>query len=67
MMTGHEKVLRNNVAVHTLMNLILNLLLIPPLGIIGAAIASTVSLASRNLVAMFEVRKHLSISLWKLQ
>ena len=67
MMTGHEKVLRNNVAVHTLMNLILNLLLIPPLGIIGAAIASTVSLASRNLVAMFLVRKHLSISLWKLQ
>jgi O-antigen/teichoic acid export membrane protein len=46
----------------SLTNIILNFVLIPSYGIIGAAIATSFSLALRNLLAIFFVRKNIEIS-----
>lgn len=55
-MTGRERVvLANNVAVAAL-NIGLNLLLIPRLGITGAAVATAISIASINLIKVLEVK-----------
>ncbi|HIG08719.1 MAG TPA: flippase [Alphaproteobacteria bacterium] len=61
-MTGKEKVFRNILGVALLINISLNLLLIPKLGIEGAAIASASSLIFWNLYSVYYVYKHYGVS-----
>ncbi len=61
-MTGHQHTFRNIMLFSTVMNILLNLSLIPPFGINGAALATALSLVTWNLLGAFFVKKHLSIS-----
>jgi len=61
MMTGNERLYRNTLIVCAILNLILNFLLIPYAGIIGAAIATAVTLALQNLIAVVLVWNKLGI------
>lgn len=61
LMTGHERLMRNNVLGTLVLNIILNLWLIPSYGIVGAAVATAVSLVVKNLVAAVLVQKKLAI------
>lgn len=54
-MSGYEKVSQNIMLWTALMNIVLNLVLIPMIGILGAAIATTVSMVAWNVVAGFKV------------
>jgi len=51
MMCGYERLWRNNLALCAFINLAMNYLLIPPLGAIGAAIATATTLIFQNLIA----------------
>ncbi len=64
MMSGHEKVVRDNVLMAAILNLAGNAILIPRLGITGAAIATSASIAIQNLAAVWLVRRHLRIRMW---
>lgn len=64
MMSGFEKVVRNNILLGASLNIALNLLLIPEYGALGAAVATAVSLAVKNLAAVYLVHKYLSIKMW---
>jgi len=55
-MTGHQKFHQNIVLVGALLNIILNYLLIPIYGIIGAAIASAISVIFWNVVFKLRIR-----------
>lgn len=61
MMTGKERAYRNCVISCVVANVFLNMLLIPKFGIIGAASATTISLAGKNvaafILAIFSVRQ----------
>jgi O-antigen/teichoic acid export membrane protein len=61
MMTGNERLVRNNVVFIALLSIVLNLILIPFAGVMGAAIATAFSLAAKNLIAVYLVRLRLSI------
>ena len=61
-MTRHEKYTAKGMAVSAILNVILNLLLIPLLGIIGAAVAITVSLITWNVLLWWSVRQRLRIN-----
>ena len=56
-MTGREKVERNIAVSFATLNLILNVMLVPVLGIVGAAISTSASLGVRNLVAYAVLRR----------
>ena len=60
-MCGHEALYRNNFVFSALISIGLNLVLIPMLGIIGAAIATASTLALQNLIAAFLVWRKLGI------
>jgi O-antigen/teichoic acid export membrane protein len=55
---------RNNAAVAAGVNIVLQVLLIPRLGAVGAAIATAVSVALLNLTAAYLV--HRSLGIWTL-
>lgn len=59
MMCGQERALRNNIILMTILNVILNILLVPPFGIIGAALAMASSLALMNVISLALVRSKL--------
>jgi len=61
-MTGHERDTVIGVGIGTLVNVVLNLLLIPPWGIEGAAVAVAASLIAWNLVLTWFVWQRLAIS-----
>lgn len=61
MMSGHERLMRNNVIGISILHLATCLLLIPWAGAIGAAIATAISLAAMNLVSVVLVYGRLSI------
>ncbi len=61
MMCGHEKLQRNNIAFNAIANIILSFLLIPFMGINGAAIAAGLTLASQNITAAILVRKQMGL------
>ena len=61
MMSGNERLLRNNIIFIAVLNLTLNLLLIPKYGILGAAISTSVSLALQNIISMVIVKYRLGI------
>jgi len=64
MMSGHERLMRNNVACMAIVNIFISLLLIPWLGVIGAAISTAISLAAVNLIAVVIAWRRLNI--WTL-
>ena len=60
-MTGKEKVFRNIIFVALVINILLNLLLIPKFCIEGAAIASASSLIFWNLYSVYYVYKEFGV------
>jgi len=60
-MTGQEKIESINAACVLILNIILNLILIPKFGILGVAIASAVSLSIINIVRIIEIHSSLKI------
>ncbi|RJQ18384.1 MAG: flippase [Nitrospiraceae bacterium] len=66
MMTGRAKIVMLNSIVFCILNIVLNYLLIPPHGIIGAAIATGTSLAIVNIMRVIEVYVLLNIQPFKL-
>lgn len=61
-MTGHERTVAQAGVVAVLANMVLSVVLIPPLGIEGAAIARASTTAGLNLALLLAVRRHLRIS-----
>ena len=61
MMSGNERLVRNNNAMAALLNVVLNSALIPVAGVTGAAIATSLSVAVKNIAAVYLVAKHLGI------
>lgn len=64
MMTGREKMHRNNTLVCAILNVVLNLCLIPVLGAVGAALASAIALTCKNLIATYLVYKEFKFFIW---
>jgi O-antigen/teichoic acid export membrane protein len=60
-MTGHERDTARGMAVGALSNVVLNLVLIPPLGMNGAALATAVSMIIWNLLLWYFARRRLGI------
>lgn len=56
LMCGHEKLLAKISVVTVLLNILLNLLLIPPFGLLGAAVATSISIATRGLSGAYATR-----------
>jgi O-antigen/teichoic acid export membrane protein len=63
LMTGHEKLMRNNVAASAALNLLGNLILVPSYGAVGAAASTALSLSFMNIVSWITVRKKLHINM----
>lgn len=61
MMSGNEKAVRNNITVAAALNFVLNVFLIPQHGIIGAAVATSLALATMNILHVFSVKRYLNI------
>jgi len=61
-MTRHERDTAKGLAVSAILNVVLNLLLVPLLGIIGAAVATAVSLITWNVLLWWAVRQRLGIN-----
>ena len=61
-MTGNQKEAARVIGSSALMNIVLNLALIPWLGIIGAAIATTISMVAWNVTLVVLVRRRLGIN-----
>lgn len=61
MMSENERLVRNNMVFAAVMSVILNAVLVPFAGVLGAAIATAVSLSSMNLVAVYLVWYRLRI------
>jgi len=61
MMSGHEKLMRNNIITSAALNVVLNVMLIPKYGIIGAAIATAICIATMNIMSTVLVYWKLSI------
>lgn len=62
MMTGHQKIFFLFYFISFTVQVLLNLILIPVYGIIGAAIGSALAIVSLNLLAYFYVRRKMKIS-----
>lgn len=62
-MTGNHKAFRNIVAVAAVINIILNLMLIPRYGITGAAIAGMVSLGFWNIFTLLFIKSRFGTSI----
>lgn len=62
MMTGNERLVRNNMAVAAILNLVLNFVLIRAYGVLGAAIGTAVAITVLNLGAMYLARVKLGIT-----
>lgn len=60
-MAGLERITNRVFALATLLNAVLNFILIPTLGIVGAALATSVSLIAWNVVLLTEVRSRLKL------
>jgi O-antigen/teichoic acid export membrane protein len=57
LMSGHSWLSLGNAVITLILNVGLDLLLIPRYGILGAAIAHSVSLALRNLLALYQINR----------
>lgn len=63
MMTGNGKFHRNNVFISVVISVSLNAILIPIMGMTGAAIANSFSLVVKNILGVIFVKKKLNVSL----
>ncbi len=61
-MTGNQKEAARVIGASALMNVVLNVVLIPLFGIVGAAIATTASMTAWNLTLVVLVRRRLGIN-----
>lgn len=61
-MTGHQRPAAQLLGASCVMNIILNLLLIPPMGIAGAAIATACSVITWNIAMALFVGRHIGIN-----
>jgi len=61
-MTGHEKITAIAYGSAALLNIILNLLLIPKFGIVGAASATAISMVVATLWLVIEVKRRLGVT-----
>ncbi len=61
-MTGHQREAARVIGGSAVMNIVLNLALIPVLGIIGAAVATTVSKIAWNVILVVKVRRRLGLN-----
>ncbi len=61
-MTGHEKLMRNNMIFSATLNLAGNLVLVPRFGALGAAISTAVSISAMKLIAWWIARQKLQIN-----
>lgn len=66
-MTGHEGMTASSYFAALLVNLVLNLALIPYFGLLGAAVATSISIGVRVIYLAFGVRARLGISLFGAQ
>jgi len=55
-MTGHHRAVRNIMVVAALFNISMNLILIPSMGLYGAAFSSMLTLALWNLTSLFYIK-----------
>ena len=60
-MCGREKIMRNIVAASALVIIISSIILIPLYGVIGGAIAFSLTLIFKNLASAFWLKKELNI------
>jgi O-antigen/teichoic acid export membrane protein len=67
MMSGHEREMRNIVALCAIVNLILNFILIPYWNIIGAAISCSFTLSIQNIIAVWVAYKKMGIMTLPIQ
>lgn len=68
MMSGHEKLMRNNIMFAGSLNLVLNFLLVPALGMVGAALGTALSTAMMNIVSTILVYRKLgflTVPMWR--
>lgn len=61
-MTGHERLLRNNVFTAAAITVSLGFALIPPYGLTGAAFATASGVAIQNLLSVWQVRRVLGFN-----
>ncbi|WEM41568.1 oligosaccharide flippase family protein [Photobacterium sp. DA100] len=61
-MTGHENILRNNVIISSLIMLVGGFIVIPVFGVYGAALISAFSVATQNLLCVYQVKKMLGFN-----
>jgi O-antigen/teichoic acid export membrane protein len=61
-MTGHERETARGIAVSAVINLLLNFILVPFWGIIGAAVGTAAGLVTSNVLLWWAVRKRLGIN-----
>lgn len=61
MMTGHEKDVRNSALFGGVLVIGLSIVLIPSMGIIGAAIASAFAICGSNIVSVYFVKRRLGV------
>lgn len=62
-MTGRERLMRNTVAAAALANVLLNLVLVPPLGAVGAALATSCAFVVENIYALWLTRQELDLAI----
>ena len=60
-MTGHEVIAQRTMLIAMLVNLMANIILIPLMGLMGAAIATSLSMVLWNVWALVAVRRHTGI------
>lgn len=66
-MSGFEKLVRNNIVFHSLLSLVISIILIPQYGIVGSAIAISLAITSRNLTSAYLAYRYLGINIWSRQ
>jgi O-antigen/teichoic acid export membrane protein len=66
-MTGHEHAAVRGVGAGLIVNLVLGIVLVPPFGVTGAAIASASSLVVWNMVLLVLARRRMSVNVTALR
>jgi len=66
MMTGNERSMRDATIVAGLLNVVLQVIFIPAFGLLGAAVATAISLATLNVLSAALVFRRLGVVIWPL-
>lgn len=61
-MTGNEKLMRNNILLSAIINLFGNVILVPKYGALGAAISTALSMSVMNIISFILVKDKLQIN-----